>query len=54
MQAISTMSDLQAGSDYILFVLQLIDTIKFVGNYCECSQGTGGRKWVILFCHRQF
>ena len=53
-QAISSTSNSQTGSGYILFVLRLIDAIKFVHDYRERNKGEGGKKWVMRFRRREF
>jgi hypothetical protein len=34
--------------------MRLIDTIKFVDEYCQCSKGQGGKKWIMHFRRREF
>src|ERR1700742_3202704 len=53
-QSIYNANASQAGTSHVLFMLELIETLKFVHDYRIRSQGKGGKKWAIAFWHAQF
>jgi hypothetical protein len=53
-QSIYNVNASQAGSSHVLFMLELIETLKFVHDYRIRSQGKGGKKWATAFRRAQF